>query len=63
MDLLKNFFESNANKINKYDNEMKFKLENKFNKIKTLQNNRFNNFFNIDKSKWIVNNPNKVIPE
>jgi len=63
VDLLKNFFESNGNKINKYDNEMKMKLENKFNKIKILQNNRFNNFFNIDKSKWIVNNTNKVIPE
>jgi len=47
VDLLKNFFESNRNKINKYDNEMKMKLENKFNKIQTLQNIRFNNFFNI----------------
>jgi len=62
IELLRNFFESNRNRIINYNNEIKIKLINKFNKTKWYQNNSYNNFFNMDKSKWIINNCSKAIP-
>jgi len=61
-DLLKCFFESNHNRFQKYSREVKERLIKKFNKIKSYQNTRYNNFFNMDKSKWIINYSSKEIP-
>jgi len=63
VDLLKNFYDSNNNKLRHYNGKVSVKLRNKFNKINSFQNSEYNNFFNIDNSKWVVNNSNKVIPE
>jgi len=62
-DILSNFYESNNNKINRHSNKVKTKLINKFNKIKGLQNEALNNFCKMDKSKWIINNSSKMIPD
>jgi len=62
-DLLKRFFESNCNRFQKYNREIKEKLVNKFNKIRSYQNTYYNNFFNMDKSKWIINYSSKEIPD
>jgi len=48
---------------NNYNHEIKIKLINKFNRIRTQQNSFYNNFFNIDMSKWIINSCSKKIPE
>jgi len=51
INLLTNFFESNKNRIQNYNNEIKIKLINKFNRIRTQQNSFYNNFFKMDMSK------------
>jgi len=62
-DLLKRFFESNHNRCLKYNSEIKEKLINKFNRLRSYQNLRYNNFFDMDRSKWIINNSSKEIPD
>jgi len=62
-DLLTNFFESNKNRIQYYSHEIKIKLINKFNRIRTQQNSFYDNFFKIDMSKWVINSCSKKIPE
>jgi len=62
-DLLKNFFESNKNRIQNYNHEIKIKLINKFNKIRTQQSSFYNNFFKMDMSKWVMNVSSRKIPE
>jgi len=62
-DLLTNFFESNKNRIQNYNNEIKMKLINKFDRIRTQQNSFYDNFFKIDMSKWVINVCSKKIPE
>jgi len=63
VDLLENFYDSNNNKFRHYNSRVSVKLRNKFNKINSFQNSEYNNFFNTDNSKWVVNNCSKVIPE
>jgi len=43
--------------------EAKRKLVKKFNTINGVQNEAIDNFFNMDKSKWIINESNVKIPE
>jgi len=62
-DLLRNFYESNNNKINRRSSKVKTKLINKFNKIKGFQNEALNNFCKMNKSKWIINNSSRTIPD
>jgi len=61
-DVLNNFYESNNNRIHKYNRKINNTLVNKFNTLKSYQENNQVNLF-IDNSKWIVNNCSKVIPE
>jgi len=62
-ELLGNFYDSNTNKIHKYNLRCKTKLVNKFEKIRLAQNTDFNSFFKVDNSKWIINNCSKNIPK
>jgi len=62
-DLLKRFFESNHNRFLKYNREIKGKLVNKFNRLRSYQNLRYNIFFKMDRSKWIINYSSKEIPD
>jgi len=62
-DILSNFYDSNINRIRKYNTNSKLKSIMKFNKIKMSQNTEYNNFFKFDNSKWVVNNCNKIIPD
>jgi len=63
LDTLRKFFELNSNRLNRHYFNVKGKLINKLNKINRLQNEVFNNFLNIDKSKWIINLSNSKIPD
>jgi len=60
-DVLKSFFESNHNRFLKYRRNVIEKLVKKFNNIKSHQN-IYNNYFNMDKSKWIINYSSKEVP-
>jgi len=63
LDTLSRFFELNSNRLSRHNFNVKGKLINKLNKINGLQNEDFNNFLNIDKSKWIINQSNSKIPD
>jgi len=62
-DVLGNFYDSNSNRIRRYNLSSKRILIKKFNKIKLVQNTDYKNLFNFDNSKWVVNNYSKIIPE
>jgi len=63
LDILNEFYESNINKFNRHRMDAKRKMIKKFNTINGVQNKALNNFFNMDKSKWIINESNVKIPE
>jgi len=63
LDTLRKFFEFNSNRLSRHYFNVKGKLINKLNKINRIQNEAFNDFLNIDKSKWIINLSNSKIPE
>jgi len=61
--ILDNFFDSNINRICRYNLSCKIKLINKFHRISAVRNDVVNNFFKADNQKWVVNNSSKTIPE
>lgn len=62
-ELTLDFFDCNNYKFNKYNHEIKNKLIKKFNDLLRERNIEYNSFFNIDKSKWLVNVSKKQIPD
>lgn len=62
-ELVTDFLTCNNEKFNKYNYVLKIKLNKKFNELLYKHNSQYNSFFNIDRSKWIVNNSKKHIPD
>lgn len=61
--LMGNFFQFNKKKVTRLNQVTKSSLIKKFNNMLNKRNTYYDSFFNVDKSKWLINISDKVIPD